>query len=580
MERCQVCEFPSRKIYRHYNGLVCFKCKAFFKYCHDHGNVDPSGNISYKCKGSGTGCEIHYQGKMCKKCRFDKCVEIGMDFKLIKQGMQRHKYTRKKLLGFKHTPYERIVQAHRSSLAAIIQPNNLTRFLKDGHRPGIHWTKRHSEAMLEVLNLHELVVIDLVTKLDLFKSLGSHDQKILTDNNAKLYKFYIMARYLTQMNTDKITQLSWLLGPDSGSDWDLRQKNFMEINRWAQLIPHKRHHKMLPRNEIFKRCLNTILEDYQYPQSFSGILGLLIILATDHWADETKAQLKDLEKVRTMQSKAEDLFLQAWNEQDQRTSTGQLACLIDNLNLMSIVSNVQDCFQAEKSMPRISSEFCTSVENQYAANCILVYQDTCQRNQMTEPMIQCVLDTSRDNYDLYQQVKYDIFGLQKKRFSDIMAAHGYVLDTQTLQTILMFCYCKIGSFYSIRDHIQWATGNVDLQFNPDDYVQSHSRACSVYEMFKFDGAFVGKEKEAVEFKEITEELAAFVEIEDISHLFMFNLLFEGKSPQHQYQRVLTKKLAENCETLGAESGDEALMTMTNLFKEYLTITEKLLSDIQ
>ena len=50
---------------------------------------------------------------------------------------------------------------------------------------------------------------------------------------------------------------------------------------------------------------------------------------------------------------------------------------------------------------------------------------------------------------------------------------------------------------------------------------------------------------------------------------------DKRNLQHQYQRLLTKKLAENCETLGSQSGDDALATLIKLFKDYLTFTVKL-----
>ena len=215
---CQVCRnVPSdttKTHYKHYGGICCFNCKSFFKYCNDKNYVDEDGRIKYKCvkKGQGnTQCEIHYQAKQqCKKCRYIKCLQIGMDKDLIRKGTERQKYTRKKLTGFKKKPIdnhkimEDICQAYSSSLETIIiKDNNLVKFVKDGHQPGKHWTKRHSEALIDVMNLHGNVVLDMVSKLDLLKSLCQADQKMLMDNNAKLYKYYIMARYFSHYNSNR-----------------------------------------------------------------------------------------------------------------------------------------------------------------------------------------------------------------------------------------------------------------------------------------------------------------------------------------------------------------------------------------
>ena len=590
---CHVCQMPpsdpTKVHYKHYGGLCCFNCKAFFKYSRDKNLVDENGRSRYKCikKGGGmTPCEVHYQAKKkCKKCRYDKCVQIGMDGDLIKQGTERQKYTRKILIGFKrkqpsdnHKILEDIVQAYESSFENTIKDNNLTQFLRAGHQPGIHWTKRHSDAMIEVINLHSNIVVEMVSKLDLFKTtLCPEDQKVLIDNNAKLYKYYIMARYFTH-HSSNVTQLSWLLGSELGSSGlDMPEKSLLEVNRWAQLIPQKRH-KMLARNEIFKRCLNTIGMEYQYHQSLSGLIGFLIILATNHWADCARLTLKQLEKLENLQRQAEELFLLAWNEQSDQvmTSNGQLAMLFDNLNLMSLVSRVPDDDQNE-NISNISTEFCTMIENQWVEHSIVKFQKCCQKNQMTELMIQCCLNSGKSNYDLYQQVKMQFYQMQIKRCNDLMADFGLTLDFEASQMFMMFCYIKIGSFYNVKDHIEWGMGNIKLEFTSDDYVQSNSRALSIYDLLKLDGAFVGKEREALQFKEIQEELSAFIEIQDVSHLFMMSLLFDSDDKrhlQHQYQRVLTKKLAENCQTLGAQNGDDAMATLTSLFKEYLTFTVK------
>lgn len=213
---CHVCQIPpttTKTHYTHYGGICCFKCKAFFKYCHDKNYVDEDGKIKYKCVRKGesfTQCEVHHQGKqMCKKCRYLKCVQIGMEGDLIRKGSEREKYIRKKLTGFKkkttdnHQILHDISQAYNSSFQTIIRNNNLVWLVKEGHQPGIHWTKKHSEVLIDMMNLHANVVQDMVSNLDLFKSLCHEDQKMLMDNNAKLFKYYVMARYFNHSNSSR-----------------------------------------------------------------------------------------------------------------------------------------------------------------------------------------------------------------------------------------------------------------------------------------------------------------------------------------------------------------------------------------
>ena len=378
--------------------------------------------------------------------------------------------------------------------------------------------------------------------------------------------------------SQNVTQLSWIIGPESGSDLGICEKSLIEINRWAQLIPRRRQ-KMLARNEIFKRCLNAIQANYQYPQSLSGILGFFIILATNHWTDCAKLNLKQPEKLEMLQIQAEELFHLGWNEQsDQKlTSSGQLATLIENLHLMSLVSNEQG--YKDEHILRIRTEFCTVFESQWVDNSIVKWQESCRQNQMTDLMIRSILDCGKGDYKLYPKVKIEILKLQIKRVKYLLMANfGLTLDPSAFKTILMFFYVKIGSFYNLKDHIDFATGNMQLQISSEEFAPKHSRSINAYDLLKLEGEFVGKEKEAMQFKEVQEDLFAFMEFEDISHLFLMTLLLDSddkRNLQHQYQRLLTKKLAENCETLGSQSGDDALATLIRLFKDYLTFTVKL-----
>lgn len=353
----------------------------------------------------------------------------------------------------------------------------------------------------------------------------------------------------------------------------------MEINRWAQLIPC-RQQKMLARNEIFKRCLNTIHSNYQYPQSLSGIIGFFIILATNHWTDGAKLNFQQPEKLEMLKIHAEKLFQLGLNEQsDQKmSSSGQLASLIDNLHLMSLVSNEQD-YKDEYKMLRIHTEFCTVFESQWVENSKNKYQESCRQNQMTGQMIQCILDGGKGDYKLYPKVKNEIHELQIQRVKYLLMANfELTLEPSAVKSILMFFYIKIGTFYNLKDHIDFATGNIKLQIPNGEYLPRNSRPINAYDLLKLDGEFLGNdEKEAMQFKEVQEDLFAFVEIEDVSHLFMMTLLLDSddkRNLQHQYKRLLTKKLAENCEKLGTQSGDDALTTLTSLFKDYLTFTVK------
>ena len=79
---CLVCSVVSDNHHIHYGALACFSCRAFFRRAHNKsgGSSDPP---NYICKHDGK-CDITSKNrKKCQKCRYDKCIEIGMNPNLV-----------------------------------------------------------------------------------------------------------------------------------------------------------------------------------------------------------------------------------------------------------------------------------------------------------------------------------------------------------------------------------------------------------------------------------------------------------------------------------------------------------------
>ncbi|RUS87248.1 hypothetical protein EGW08_005000 [Elysia chlorotica] len=74
---CRVCEGPAGGF--HYGVNTCEACKGFF-------HRSSSGKEELKCETGGT-CPVTYTlPRMCKKCRYDKCIAVGMAKQAIKTG--------------------------------------------------------------------------------------------------------------------------------------------------------------------------------------------------------------------------------------------------------------------------------------------------------------------------------------------------------------------------------------------------------------------------------------------------------------------------------------------------------------
>lgn len=68
---CSVCLIKNVKVGKHYGAVTCYSCRAFFRRSQDR-------KRPLRCKLSNS-CEIGPDiGKSCPKCRYDKCLQVGM----------------------------------------------------------------------------------------------------------------------------------------------------------------------------------------------------------------------------------------------------------------------------------------------------------------------------------------------------------------------------------------------------------------------------------------------------------------------------------------------------------------------
>lgn len=80
---CMVCGRwdQNHLIQMHYGAFSCFSCKSFFKRIHGKSHQTPHHLL---CSGEGEvedECPIYPDGKKqrnCRKCRYRKCIEVGM----------------------------------------------------------------------------------------------------------------------------------------------------------------------------------------------------------------------------------------------------------------------------------------------------------------------------------------------------------------------------------------------------------------------------------------------------------------------------------------------------------------------
>ena len=71
-----------------YGAVACLWCRNFFRQAHRErerggggGGLDPPKN--YSCSNKSGRCDFFSQIYRCRKCKYDKCVEVGMKPSLV-----------------------------------------------------------------------------------------------------------------------------------------------------------------------------------------------------------------------------------------------------------------------------------------------------------------------------------------------------------------------------------------------------------------------------------------------------------------------------------------------------------------
>ena len=73
---CSVCLIKNVKVGKHYGATTCYSCRAFFRRSQDR-------KRPLRCKLSNS-CQIGPDiGKSCPKCRYEKCLGVGMQPHLV-----------------------------------------------------------------------------------------------------------------------------------------------------------------------------------------------------------------------------------------------------------------------------------------------------------------------------------------------------------------------------------------------------------------------------------------------------------------------------------------------------------------
>ncbi|XP_023345507.1 uncharacterized protein LOC111714597 [Eurytemora carolleeae] len=107
--KCHVCSQPMPAFHRHYGGIVCFSCRSFFRRWTQ---IDPR-----PCKYSDQ-CDFPPKPgeKKCIKCRYEKCLQIGMEKRFVLNERQIK-------MRFRRTIRQREARVGQNSNSSPYRPN-------------------------------------------------------------------------------------------------------------------------------------------------------------------------------------------------------------------------------------------------------------------------------------------------------------------------------------------------------------------------------------------------------------------------------------------------------------------------
>ena len=324
---------------------------------------------------------------------------------------------------------------------------------------------------------------------------------------------------------------------------------------------------------LFSHCVGAVQKYFAFDPSLTPIVGYKLTLAKDHSPVSDQILMSDYQGIKPPKE-----LLGMGTTTDE--TSGQLEFLVHNLTTMSLIAFNDSLSNKQIGIKQPSTEDCTTLECQWAEHSLDQLKRIFEDNQIDCAMINSCIDHGvTGKIDMHMDQKAHISNLFKRRFDLFLSQFGgnVMLSSTQFARVFTFFYFRVALFDGIQDCIRWAigTGTFEMDLDLPNF--------NLFNCFKDMGVFVHKKREALHFKQVTEELMNLARVDEtVPDLFLVSLILDNVGrlyQQQQFQRVLVKKLSEHTDRLNVESGDEALCKMQYLFSNYLSICSRLASGI-
>ena len=343
---CQICFRLAKgeeKWYFHFGAVCCFSCKAFFlRYSRGEIRAKP-------CKYQGQ-CVINKGRKNCKDCRYKKCFAYGMTTDLVLNEEERKKYSHPKKSKKKvdlESLFGNVQEAFNEAINNFDHERQEIHTLVSGHLANI-WLLDHSTAFIKIMESSQRLFKVFSMKLPGFQSFLSSDQDALLESNAKMYREYIIGRYMSAGNG--VDQLDWISGLyESIGTLDIdqiQQVTFDTINFQKSLVSASNEN-------YYQICLES-LKNFQFPTSLTPFLSYYILFN------------RKFNQVLSEPSKIEEFAEVAKNLLRFSIETSALDMSIDNLDeLLEVLFSMANLRKESLEIRNIESRHCANHEKQW-----------------------------------------------------------------------------------------------------------------------------------------------------------------------------------------------------------------------
>jgi hypothetical protein len=114
---CYVCQEPAKPDQPHtphYGGIACLSCRAFFRRAHQGGTYP-----QFVCKYNGRCIVTVKSRRRCQKCRYVRCLQIGMTAEGVLSEHQKKIRFRKLILKRKLKSLQRNNKSNNPNSVAV-----------------------------------------------------------------------------------------------------------------------------------------------------------------------------------------------------------------------------------------------------------------------------------------------------------------------------------------------------------------------------------------------------------------------------------------------------------------------------